>query len=114
MGDQFSATLRSAVRIVPTEVVGLPVAPVPFFVAVGLVTGDQNCGLYLRPFADALQDVDHAHGVDLEGLHRVGNRPKDQWLGSEVEHHLGSDLVDHIGQSSSVPDVADVVVQPLV
>ena len=95
------------------EVVGFPVSPVPLLVPVGLVAGDQDCRFDPGSFANALENVDHSHRVDLERVDRIVKRPEDEGLGREVEDRLGSERVEHIGETLAVPDVAQVVRQTI-
>ena len=89
-----------------TEVVGLPVAPLPFLVPVGLVAGNEHANLDPGPFADAFEQVDHAHCVGLEGSHGVEVRLEYEGLSGQMEDHVGPDLVEYVGQTASVAFVA--------
>ena len=110
VGHHLGGCLRGAVRIVSSEVVGLDVAGRPLLVPVHLVAGHHHHASDVGLVSDRLEEVDGAHHVGLEGLHRVAVRSKDQGLGGEMEHQIGPYLVDDRGDRIGRTDVGQPVV----
>jgi hypothetical protein len=74
VGDEFGTTLGATVRIMTAEVVGFPVTPFPLLVSVSLIASYEHGYLDPGPFPNTFEQVDHSHGVGLEGLNGIDMR----------------------------------------
>src|SRR5882672_2350856 len=106
LGHQLGAGLAVGVGVVPSEAVGLAVAPNPLVVLVSLVARDVDHGRLSREPSSRLEQVHRPHHVGRIGVDRIFIRKPDHRLRRQMKDDVRPVLLEAFAQPRVIPDVA--------
>ncbi len=110
--DDLRRTLAGTIWVIPTHGIVLTICIYPFVVLVAFIAGYDDTGS--NPFAgsDRLQQVDRAHDIRPERVHRVLIGPSHQRLGRQMEDDVRLERAEVFLEIGEIVDIPYCALHP--